>query len=130
MFADDFAEHATIVGGDGKVAALVQLVFFESGPLGVNPPAFYVSAHDEHAICMTMIGATIAVFMRGAAKFRHADEDDLAHAVAHVLVERSDSLPQVFQQVGELALDATFVDVIVPPSAIEESNFQADIGLE
>ena len=79
---------------------------------------------------MAVIGAAIAVLVRGAAEFRHADEHDVAHAVAHVLMERRDSLPQIAQQIRKLALHAAFVDVMVPAAAIEERDFQADIRFE
>ena len=79
---------------------------------------------------MAVIGAAVAVLVRGAAEFGHADEHYVAHAVAHVLMKRSDSLPKVAEQVRKLALHAAFVDVMIPAAAIEECDFQADVRLE
>ena len=79
---------------------------------------------------MAVIGAAIAVFVRGAAEFGHADENDVAHAVAHVLMERRNSLPQIAQQIRKLALHAAFVDVMIPAAAIEERDFEADVRFE
>jgi len=43
---------------------------------------------------------------------------------------RRNSLPQIAQQICELALDAAFVYVMVPTAAIEEGNFEANIRFE
>ncbi len=79
---------------------------------------------------MAVIGAAIAVLVRGAAELGHADEHHVAHAVAHVLVKRRDSLPQIAQQVRKLALHAAFVHVMIPAAAIEERDFETDVRFE
>ena len=79
---------------------------------------------------MTVVGAAISIFVRGAAEFGHADENHVAHAVAHILVERCNSLAEILQQIRKLALHAAFVDVIVPAAAIEKSYFQANVRFE
>ena len=104
VLGHNFAEDAAVIGGDGEVAALVKLAIAQSRPARVNFPAFNVAAHHEHAIGVAVIGAAIAVFVRGASEFGHADEHDVAHAVAHVLVKRGNSLPQIAQQIREAAL--------------------------
>jgi hypothetical protein len=43
---------------------------------------------------------------------------------------RRNSLPQIAQQICELALDAAFVYVMVPTAAIEEGNFEVNIRFE
>ncbi len=96
----------------------------------VDLPAFNTSAHHKHAIGVAVVGAAIAVFVRGTPEFRHADENHVAHAVAHVLMKCGDSLPQILQQVRKLARHAAFVDVMVPAAAIEERDFQSDVRLE
>src|SRR5579872_7625746 len=119
VFGNDFAEDAAKVSGDGQVAILVELLVTHARPFGVNVAALHLSAHHEHGIRVTVVGAAVAVFVRGASEFRHADENDVVHLIAHVLMERSEALAEIAQQIGELTFDAAFVDVIVPAAAIE-----------
>ena len=68
----------------------------------------------------------MSVFACRTAELRHADENHVGHAVTHVLMKRRDSLPQIAQQIRELALRAAFVyDVVIPAAAIEEVDFEA-----
>ncbi len=83
----------------------------------------------EHAVGVAVIGAAVAVFVRGAAEFGHRHDDDVFHAVAHVLRKRRHGLAQIAQQIRELALRAAFVDVVVPAARIDERDFEADVGL-
>src|ERR1700719_475690 len=105
-------------------------MIFEAGPFAVDFAAFYFAAHYEHAIGVAVIGAAIAVFFGGAAEFTHGYDYDVLHAVAHVLMKGGEGLAEVFEQIGELALDATFVYVIVPTATIDEQNFHADLGFQ
>ena len=120
MFGKNFAEHAAKIRGEGEVAAFVELMIVQAGPFTVNFSAAHVSAHHEHAIGVAVVRAAVAVFAAGAAEFAHADENDVLHAVAQVLMKRREALAQVAQQIRELALYAALVDVIVPAAAIEE----------
>ena len=130
VLGHNFAEDAAVIGGNREVAAVVKLAFAHSRPARVNFPAFNVAAHHEHAIGVAVIGAAIAVFVRGASEFGHADEDDVAHAIAHVLMKRGNSLPQIAQQIREAAVHAAFVDVMVPAAAIEKGDFEANVRFE
>src|SRR6202030_1818946 len=105
-------------------------MIFEAGPFAKHLSTSYFAAHDEHAIGVAVIGAAIAVFFGGAAEFTHGDDDDVLHTVAHVLMKGGEGLAEVFEQVGELALHAAFVDVVVPAAAIDEQNFHADLGFK
>jgi len=93
MLGNNFAEDAAVVGGDGEVASLVELPVIHARPLGIDFPAFDVAAHYKHAVGVTVIGSAIPVLMGRSSEFRHADEYDVAHAIAHVLIERGNSLP-------------------------------------
>src|SRR5580704_18318746 len=130
MLGDVFAQHAAVIGGDSKVTALIELSVGKPRPARVDLPTFDIAAHHEHAIRVAVIGPAVTVLVRCAAKFRHADEHHVAHAVTHVLMERRDSLRQIAEQIGKLSLHAAFVDVMIPAAAIEERDFQADVGLE
>src|SRR5690348_11833716 len=99
MLGHNFAEDAAVIGGDREVAAVVELALTHSGPARVNFPAFDISAHQEHAIGMSVIDAAIPVFVRGASEFGHADEHDVAHAIAHILMKRGNSLPQLAEEI-------------------------------
>src|SRR6201987_6006639 len=102
----------------------------QSWPVAVDAAAFDVAAHHEHAIRVTMIGSAVPIFFRGASELAHGYHYHVPHPVAHVLMKRSKPLTQVFEQVGELPLNATFIHVIVPATAIDEQNFHADVGLQ
>src|SRR6202041_2873230 len=130
VLGHDFAEHAAVVGCHRQIASLVQLTIVHSRPARVHLSALDVAAHQQHAVGMTVIGAAVAVFMCRPAEFRHADEHDVSHAIAHILMERGDSLPQIAKQIRELSLHATLIDVVVPASAVKEGNFQTQVGLE
>src|ERR1700685_2262739 len=112
MADEDFAEDGAEVGGESEVAAVVELGIGEAGPASVNAATANVAAHDEHAVGVAVVGAAVAVFFCGASEFAHGDDDDVLHAVTHVLMERGESLAEIFEEIGELAVDATFVDVI------------------
>ena len=69
--------------------------------------------------------------MRGASELRHADEDDVLHAVAHILMESGNSLPQIAEQVGKLALHAAFIHMMIPAFRYREkpaSRPKSDFG--
>ena len=127
---DDFAEHRPEVRGQPQVAAFIQLMVAEPRPFAVHFSALHRPAHHKHAVGVTVVGAAIPVFVRGAPEFRHGDEHDVLHAVAHVSMERRQTLSQIAQEVRKLALRAALVDVVVPAAAIHEHHFHADIGLE
>ena len=45
-------------------------------------------------------------------------------------MKRRNSLPQIAEQICELSLHAAFVDMMIPATAIEERDFEADVGFE
>src|ERR1017187_3163057 len=130
MLRHDLAEHTAIVRRDRKVAAIMQLALAQSRPARINLSAFDVATHQEHAIRMAVIGPAIAVLLCGSSELGHADEHNIAHAVAHILMERRDSLPQIAQQIRELTLDAALVDVMAPPAAIQKRHFKSHVRFE
>ena len=130
MFGEDFAQDGAVIRGDGQIAAFVKLACAEARPFCVDLAAFHRPAYHEHAVRVAVIGAAVAIFARSAAELRHADEDDILHAIAHILMKCRDSLPQIAQQIAELTLHAAFVDVMVPAAAIEERDFEADLSFE
>ena len=67
---EDFAEDGAEVGGEGEVAAFVELVIGEAGPAAVDVAAFDVAAHDEHAVGVAVVGAAVAVFFARCGRIR------------------------------------------------------------
>src|SRR5207302_9339775 len=130
VLGEDLAEHGAKIRAESEVAALIELMVVQAGPLAVDLPAGHVAAHHEHAICVAVVGAPVAVLARGAAEFAHGDENDVLHAVGQVLMKRRETLAEIAQQIRELPLHATFVDVIVPAAAIHKQNFHADVGFQ
>src|SRR4029077_9254788 len=130
MLLNDLAEDAAKVGGDGEVAPLIKLAVVQTRPFRIDLATLDVATHHEHAVGVAVVGATVAVLVRGAAELRHAEEDDVRHLVAHVLMERGEALAEVAQQIRKLALHAAFVYVMVPAAAIEESDLEADVRFD
>ena len=130
MLGEDFAEHRAKIRTEREVAALIELMVVQAGPLAVDLPAAHVAAHHEHAIRVAVVGAPVAVLARGAAEFAHGDENDVLHAVGQVLMKRRETLAEIAQQIRELPLHAAFVDVIVPAAAIHKQNLHADVGFQ
>src|SRR5215813_12306730 len=79
---------------------------------------------------MTVIRAPVPIFPGGAPEFAERYYDDVRHAVTQVLMERRESLSEIAKQIRELALDAAFVDVVVPAAAIHKENFHANTGFK
>ena len=63
-FGDNFAEDLAEVGGDGEVAAFVELLVVQAGPAAVDFAAFDLAAEDEHGVGVAVVGAAGAV-LRG-----------------------------------------------------------------
>ena len=97
MVGNDLPKHGPEIGSQGEVAAFVEVVGAESRPFAVDFAALHRAAQHKHAVRVAVIGAAIAVFVRGAAELRHGDDDDVVHAVAHVLRESGERLPKVPQ---------------------------------
>src|SRR5437879_7297755 len=97
MPRNDLSEDGPKIGGQLEVAPLVELLGTESRPFAVNLAALHRAAQHKHTVSVSVIGAAIAVFVRGAAEFRHGDDHDIVHAVAHVLRKSCERLPEVAQ---------------------------------
>ena len=89
-----FAQHVAEIGGQRQVAAFVELLALEARPLAVDFAALHAAAHHEHTVGVAVIGAAVAVFLRGAAEFGHGDNHHILHAVAHILPERGQRLAE------------------------------------
>src|SRR4051812_44829985 len=67
VFRDDFREHAAEVSREREIAALVQLLRFETGPAPVHLLSLHVAADHEQSAGVSVIGSAIAVLSRRAA---------------------------------------------------------------
>src|ERR1700733_2353036 len=97
MLGQYLAKDTAIIRGDGKVASLVKLPFVHARPTRVHFAALDRTAHHKHAVRVAMIGPTVAVLARSATEFGHADEHDVVHPSAHILMKRRNSLAQIAQ---------------------------------
>ena len=123
---DDLAE----VGGEGEIAAFVELRLIEARPPSVDFSAFHRTAEDEHDVRMAVIGAAVSVLVGRAAKLRHRDDDRVFAKIAKIGPEGSDRLREVAEHIGQLAFGRSFVDVMVPSSDIGERYLNAEIGFD
>src|SRR5215467_9771598 len=106
VLGENFAENRAKIRGEREIAPFVELMVVQAGPFAIDLPAAHVSTHHEHAICVAVVRAAVAVFARGPAKFAHGNENDLVHAVAQVLMKCHKSLAKIAQQIRELSLYA------------------------
>ena len=130
MPSQDFGKYISKIGGELEVAGFVELFGSESRPLSVDFAAFDRSAGNEEAACMAMIGTAGAVLTNGAAELRHRENDDVAHAIAEIVIEGSETIAEIFEAVRELAACGTLIGMGIPPADIREGHFETDIGFD
>lgn len=75
MASGDGGEDSAIVGGDREVAAFVERRLGEAGTVAAHLAAAHAATKHPHHIAVAVVGAAIAVFVRGAAEFRYDDND-------------------------------------------------------
>src|SRR6266852_9659286 len=125
MTVDGFADDAAEVGRDCQVATFVELGLIESRPLAVYFTALHRTAHYEHHVGVTVVGAAVTVFAGGAAEFRHGDNHGVLGEIAKVNPEGGERLRKIAQDICDLPLRAAFVNVMVPSTDIGECNLHA-----
>ena len=85
---------------------------------------------SEHHVGVAVVGAAVSVFTRRAAEFGHRDHDRVFSQIAEVGPEGGDRLREVSQHVGDLALGAAFVDVVVPASYVGEGHLHSQVRFD
>ncbi len=92
------------------------------------------TAHGKHAVGVAVIGAAVAVFACGAAKFRHGNDGYVLAPVAQVQPERGEGLAEIGKAgwpVGPAKRCALhLVNMMVPASHIGERHLDADVCLD
>src|SRR5437763_15749884 len=73
MARDDRRQHGTKIGRHSKIAAFVEHVRSEAGPLAVHPAALHGAAQYPGDIAVAVLGAAIAVLAHRAAEFGQHD---------------------------------------------------------
>ncbi len=76
---------------------------------------------------MAVVGASVAVFAGGAAEFGHGYYDCVFSEIAQVGPEGGYRLREISQDVGDLALGAAFVDMVVPASYVGEGYLHSQV---
>ena len=95
VLGNHLAQHGTKIRSEREVAAFVELLGLQAGPLAIDLATLNRPAHHEHAIRVAVVGPAVAVLVRGAAEFGHRNDHNVLHAVAHILRESRHGLPQV-----------------------------------
>ena len=78
----DRRQHGAEVGGDRKIALLIELCWREARPIAVNPAAADGAAQDPDDIAVAVIGAPVAVFPKGTTEFGQDDDDGVSPGLA------------------------------------------------
>src|SRR5580693_6916546 len=105
MLVHRLSQDLAEVCGYGQVAALVELGLIEAGPSPVDFAAFDWATHYEH---------NVGVAASGAAELGHGHDDRIFGQIAEIGPECGERLRELVENVGNLALGAAFVDVMVP----------------
>ena len=71
MALQHFGQHQPEVGGDGKVASLMQGARIQAGPLAQYLAAVDAATQRPHHIAVPVVGAVVAVLAHRAAELRH-----------------------------------------------------------
>src|SRR6516165_10783406 len=119
MALEDDGEHRAVVGGDGEVAALVELGSREARPVAVDAAAANLAAQNPDDVAVTVVGAGVAVLVHRAAEFGEDDDDRIVPIRAEPSGDCGEPVAEGPQMVGELAL---LVDVGVPAAKAGEGE--------
>src|SRR5215471_21471592 len=130
MRIDSFAQYLAEVCSYSQIAAFVEMLSREPRPAAIDSATLDRAAEHEHDVGVAVVGAAIAVLARGAPELRHADDHCVFAKIAQIGPERSDGLRELASEVGDLALHAAFVHVVVPSADVGESDFHAQVGFD
>ena len=67
----NFAKHLAIVGRDIEIAAVIELVGMQTGPLAIDLAAIDIAADDKHNITVAVVGAAAGILLKGTTEFTH-----------------------------------------------------------
>ncbi len=79
---------------------------------------------------MAVVGAPIPILTGGTAELRHGDYDRIFGKIAEVYPEGAQRLRELPQHIGDLALCAAFVDMVVPAADVGKCHLYAQVGLD
>ena len=88
------------------------------------------ASEDEHYVGVAVVGAAVAVFSGRAAEFGHGYYYRVFSQIAEVGPESGDRLREIAEHVGDLALGAAFVDVVVPASYVGEGYLHSEVRFD
>src|SRR6185312_1291957 len=130
MLGRRLAGDGAEVGGHLEVAALEARGGVQAGPFAQDAAALDPSAEDHHHARVAVVGAAVAVLLDRAPELGHRENDDVVGLRAQVLVERRDRAAELLEALGELAVRAALVEVVVPAAGLDEADARAEAGLE
>ena|SRR5437016_3888419 len=99
MLDEDLGEHAAKVGRQREVSALVELFGREAGPLAVDFTASDGASGEEHTTRMPVIRAARAVLPDRAPELGHRYDDDIAHAISEIAIQRGNTITKILQAI-------------------------------
>src|SRR5262249_45911579 len=88
MHTHYFPEHIPEVRRYCQIALLEELFGLQTGPTAVYLSTSNGTTKHEHDIAVPMVGSGIAVLFHSSSEFRHRDEYDVFHPIAHIANER------------------------------------------
>ncbi len=97
-----------------QIAALVEVGVAKARPIGDDAPALQRAAGEQSDGRGPVVGAAVAIDVRGAAELGDRDDDRLAPGIAHIGRDRRHRVVERAQEIGEPPLDRTFIDMGVP----------------
>src|SRR5262249_20313160 len=79
---------------------------------------------------MAVVGATVTVFAGGASELGHRYYHRIFGEVAEIGPQGGDGLRKLASDVGDLALRAAFVRVMIPSADVGERDLHAEVGFD
>ncbi len=103
---------------------------FEARPASVDFAAFDRTTHYEHYVGVAVVGAAVSVLAGGAPKLGHSHDHCVLGQIAEVGPEGCYGLRELVENIGNLALGAAFVDVMVPAADVGERDLNSEIRFD
>jgi hypothetical protein len=121
----DDGKRGAVVGGDGEIAALVELSRREAGPVAVDAATADAAAQHPDDVPVAMVGAAIAVLVNCPTELGEHHDNAVVPVLVEPLGQRGEAVAQRSETIGELAFLAPLIDVGVP--AAEAGKGESDV---
>src|SRR6516162_9122661 len=122
LFTEDALKDRAQIGRGLEIPPLVQLLIFETGPIGYDTAALAGAANQEGDRSGAMIRPSGAIDARGATKLGDDNDRRILPVGSQTLFEGLERTIEPAQELGEAAGGAPLVGMCVPPVKSKRGN--------